>query len=178
MKPGLHKAVHVVRNLVDAMKVIKNLIFVAFVLNVISCVGYDVGNYDFVTKAIYVGPKSNTKAEVLTYGYVPRDADIAESFELKVKILYKDGMKDSIAVKNIVGSDYYEVMLPNQRTELTYFEMEDHILEHMTFKIDPDEALELVNAIFSTTSGPKGTYMKNQAKSILVDTVNFTIKNR
>jgi hypothetical protein len=160
------------------MKVIKNLTFLAFALNMISCVGFDVGNYDFVTKAIYIGPKSNVKADVLTYGYVPKDADLAESFELNVKILYKNGIEDSITVKNIIGGDYYEVLLPNQRIELTYFEMEDRILEHVTFKIDPDEAVELVNAILSTTAGPKGTYMKNQARSILVDTVHYTIKNR
>jgi hypothetical protein len=74
------------------MKVIKDLAFLAIALNMISCVGFDVGNYDFVTKAIYIGPKSNVKADVLTYGFVPKDADLAESFELHVKILYKDGI--------------------------------------------------------------------------------------
>jgi hypothetical protein len=43
----------------------------------------------------------------------------------------------------------------------------------------PDSSLqEFADVIVSTGGGPKGTYFKGQTKTILVDTVFYTAKDR
>jgi hypothetical protein len=174
----LDQALDVMLQLLASMKIVKYLTLVAFILNILSCVGFDVGSYDFVTTAVYIAPKSNAKAFVLTRGYVPKDADLADNFELmEVKFVFEDSKRDSLTIRQ-KGENDYEVQMAFEKKVLKYFELQDDITEYLSMKCEADEARELANAIFSTIAGPKGTYMKGQAKSIFVDTVYFTTKNR
>jgi hypothetical protein len=43
-----------------------------------------------------------------------------------------------------------------------------------TITVDSTELAELGQAILSTDTGPKGTFLKGQTKQILVDTVRYS----
>jgi hypothetical protein len=160
------------------MKKLPLIVFTLLFLPGTSCVDFWANDYDFTTTAIYVAPKSGIKAFVESRGYVPKDADLSDDFEyIKAKLQFQDGISDSIVVVQS-NSGEYKLKISSHESMQDYFQTVALCYEYLSFKTDSTEAIELSHAIFSTGSGPKGTYMKGQAGSIVVDTVVFSTKDR
>ena len=154
-------------------------------LGICSC-DFDIwaSNYDFETTAIYVAPKSSATAIVLTKGYVPKGADLGDENEcvIDTRISFSDRPTDVIKIssngRKVFSSLINDKPFPiDDSTDYTSVLLDCSKQLGVT-KIDPLELEEFSRVILSTGYGPKGTVLKGQSKTIFVDTVRYSTKDR
>src|SRR5687767_9176882 len=140
--------------------------------------------YDFHTTATYVAPKSHLKAFVNTTGYVPKGQDLGDPRVATINTTIAHDTKpfnqieitssgEKLLLVNVNGisslildSTNYAQTISNSSKQLRLV------------NIDETELQEFAEVILSTSSGPKGTYLKGQTKNVIVDTVYYTTSNR
>lgn len=162
-------------------------IFIATILSlgVCSC-EFDMwaNNYDFETTAIYVAPKSSATAIVLTKGYVPKGADLGDENEctIEARISFSDKPTEVIKISSN-GRKVFSTLINDKSfpikdsTDYTSAILDCSKQIGIT-KIDTVELEEFGRVILSTGYGPKGTVLKGQSKTIVVDTVRHITKDR
>jgi len=161
------------------------MFIMTFWLSAFSCVSdFWASNYDFTTHAVYFAPTLHAKAFVLTKGFVPKGEDLGDinAAIIQTKIVFDNKPTDTIfiATNGLKVSQAQvsgQVLLIADSTDYaaTMANCARHIL---ITKSVSTEFKELADAILSTATGPKGTYFKGQAKSIIVDTVFIRTNDR
>jgi hypothetical protein len=164
---------------------VKTVLMGFLLFNFCSCgADFYASNYDFETTAIYTAPKSGATAMVLTKGYVPNGADLGDENQclvvaritfnqkpVNVIKISSNGRRVFFALVNEANvpisdsSNYFSVLLNCSR-------------QSGAKEIDTAELNEFSHAILGTGYGPKGTVLKGQSKTIIVDTVRYFIKDR
>jgi hypothetical protein len=155
------------------------------VLGICSC-DFDMwaSNYDFETNAIYVAPKSRATAIVLTEGYVPKGADLGDLNEcvIDARINFSDKPTDVIKITSN-GRKVLSTLINNKpflfNDSMDYTSVLIDCSKKLgVTNIDLVELEEFGKVILSTGYGPKGTVLKGQSETILVDSVRYTTKDR
>lgn len=167
------------------MKVKKTFLATFLVVNLYSCgLDFYASNYDFETTAIYTAPQSNASAVVLTKGYVPRGADLGDENECLVdaRITFNEKPSEVIEILSN-GVKVFSATISGKPVSV----IDSLNYSSVLFKcskltgvkeIDTTELKELSAVILATGYGPKGTFLKGQTKTILVDTVRYSTKDR
>ena len=168
-----------------SMQFIKTFIATFLLFSFCSC-DFDMwaSNYDFETTAIYIAPKSNATATVLTKGYVPKGADLGDENEclITTRITFSDKPTDVIKISSNgfkVLTAYINDTSIAIRDSSNYAAILKDCSERIGLhKLVDTEIKELSEAILATGAGPKGTFLKGQTKAIIVDTVAYSTKDR
>ena len=141
-------------------------------------------DYDFNTTATYIAPKSHLKAFVNTTGYVPKGQELGDPSlaTINTTITHDKNPFNQIEITSN-GEKLHSVKVNGVSSSIldstNYVKTIINNSKQLGLKIiDETELQEFAEVILSTSSGPKGTYLKGQTKTIIVDTVFYTTTDR
>lgn len=135
------------------------------------------GMKGFQTKSIYRAPVSALQIEVESSGIIESGADVSDNSESRVKIFStRNNLPELIlGLKRLPQKEEIRLNGVPQNTKLLAAIVQNlQSLGYPTSNVD--ELNEIVSAIYGTSSGPKGTRLKDQTKFLEVVSVDSKYK--